>query len=96
VNFASTSAAISAQTWQHVAFVASGSTLTFYINGNAYDSISIGSAGMSGTASSLTVGNGPDNAYLNGRISAVSVYNRPLSSIEMAKNFNALRGRYGL
>lgn len=34
--------------------------------------------------------------YLQGRISHVSFYNKKLSAIEINKNFNALRGRYGI
>jgi len=35
-------------------------------------------------------------SYLNGNIDAVKVYNRALTSAEVAQNFNAHRGRYGL
>jgi hypothetical protein len=32
----------------------------------------------------------------SGRISNVKVYNRTLSTLEILKNFNALRGRFGV
>lgn len=35
-------------------------------------------------------------SYLNGNIDAVKVYNRALTSAEVAQNFNAHRGRYGV
>lgn len=34
--------------------------------------------------------------YFNGNMSAVSFYNRALSESEIAQNFNAARGRYGI
>jgi len=34
--------------------------------------------------------------YLNGRISCAMIYNRALSASEVASNFSALRGRYGV
>jgi hypothetical protein len=36
------------------------------------------------------------NRYLAGRIAVVRVYNRTLSALEIARNFDALRGRFGL
>jgi hypothetical protein len=38
----------------------------------------------------------PGQQFLNGRISSALVYNRALSTAEVAQNFNALRGRYGI
>ena len=37
-----------------------------------------------------------DNSYLAGRWAVFKVYNRALSAAEVAQNFSALRGRYGL
>jgi hypothetical protein len=38
---------------------------------------------------------GPTN-YLNGNITQVSIYNRPLSVSEISQNYNATKGRFGL
>jgi len=35
-------------------------------------------------------------SYLNGNIDAVKVYTRALSSAEVKKNYDALKGRFGL
>ena len=40
--------------------------------------------------------NDPQPLYLNGRISCAMIYNRALSASEVASNFSALRGRYGV
>lgn len=37
-----------------------------------------------------------DSSYLAGRWSVFKVYNRALSATEIAQNYNALKGRYGL
>jgi hypothetical protein len=42
-----------------------------------------------------TTDNEPVNWY-NGNISQVSIYNRALSAAEVAQNFNATRGRFGI
>ena len=49
------------------------------------------------TMPSVTIGNGfSASRYWNGKISATQIYNRSLSATEVAQNFNALRGRYGI
>lgn len=44
----------------------------------------------------FNIGNGDGYYRFYGKISAVKVYNRALTSIEVLQNFNAFRGRYGL
>ena len=34
--------------------------------------------------------------YFDGKISNVKMYNKTLTASEVAQNFNALRGRYGI
>jgi hypothetical protein len=36
------------------------------------------------------------NQFTNGKISTFSIYNRALTAVEIERNFNALRGRFGL
>lgn len=36
------------------------------------------------------------SGYLNGKISNVKIYSRALTGVEVARNFNALRGRFGI
>ncbi len=55
--------------------------------GNAYsDTLKIGARG----------GSGSTYDYFTGNIYNVKIYNRALTPSEVAQNFNALRGRYGL
>jgi hypothetical protein len=44
----------------------------------------------------MYIGRGTVDECFGGNISNVSVYNRLLSADEVAQNFNALRGRYGI
>jgi len=37
-----------------------------------------------------------DNTFFNGKISNVQIYNRALTEVEILKNYNSLKGRYGL
>ena len=49
------------------------------------------------TLPSITIGVGYGGGrYFKGNISKVSVYNRALTAAEIAQNYNALKGRYGL
>jgi len=48
------------------------------------------------TASTLRLGMRVFSANWAGNISAFSIYSRPLTADEVAQNFNALRGRYGI
>ncbi len=84
--------------WNHVVGVKSGSTITFYINGQecgistvsysrAVASLNIGSDGLSGIG-------GAD--YFAGSISEVRVYNRALSESEVLSNYQGNVGISGL
>ena len=44
----------------------------------------------------LRIGSRGNGNYFKGNISKVSIYNRALSATEVAQNYNALKGRYGL
>jgi hypothetical protein len=89
--------------WINIALTSNNVGITLYINGAQvaqdnttptpirYDPVTfhIGAAG-----------NFPNpplaGYYFNGNMSNVSFYNRDLSAVEVAQNFNALRGRYGI
>ena len=45
---------------------------------------------------SVQIGEANASQYFTGNIAQVSIYNRALTAAEIAQNFNALRGRYGL
>jgi len=82
--------------WCMVAGIASaGNALTTYLNNTSFST--------SGTYATQAMTNpiiGNDTAaagrYFHGSIGPIMVYNRNLSATEMAKNFNAYRGRYGI
>ena len=85
--------------WRHIVFtfdgnVVDGGTASLYINGslitsttNESSNSSFGGPGFSNTGSSYAH---------DGSASVLRVYNRALSTTEVAQNFNALRGRYGI
>lgn len=68
-------------------------TMKMFVNGNV----------DSGIFNSYTTNGGPCNAigrnwssYFNGRIGLVQFYNKSLTDVEVAQNFNAHRNRFGL
>jgi len=82
--------------YQVVGTFTSGSRI-LYING-----VQVNSNGTTGTLSTNTSGmfvgayGTGTGYYYNGQLSICRVYNRVLSAAEVAQNFNAIRGRYGV
>jgi hypothetical protein len=78
-------------------WVANG-TSAIYKNGVLLSSRSIGNIPATNPAANGRIGLGHDYAddYFHGKMGSVSIYNRPLSAAEVRRNFDALRGRYGL
>ena len=78
-----------------------GSSYDFYINGESkttYDGTGTPSPAEQETITNLQVAHTYLNGgtKFNGRISQVTIYNRPLTQSEVTQNYNALKGRYGL
>lgn len=90
------SSAITAGSWFHFTLVFNAGTFTGYVNG-----IQTGSAAISNNLTFDRIGDATGfsdvyPAFFKGSISALSIYNTVLSAAEVAQNYNALRGRYGL
>ena len=84
--------------WSHIAGTYNGTTMRAYLNG-----VEIYSAAQTGTIPDATYVLGTYGGALvdgvhnfNGILPASKIYNRALSASEIAQNFNALRGRYGI
>ena len=82
-------------TWQHLGVTFSSGTITWYKNGAALGTSSITSP--SAYTSTSYVGNtsGGDRTF-DGNISVVKLYRTTLTAAQMAKNYNALKRRFGL
>jgi hypothetical protein len=83
-------------TWGHYCVVYNGANVSIYRQG-----VFQGSQNTTGTADwsgGMRIGfwAGGAGYYWQGRIDAVSMYNRALTAAEIQQNFSALRGRYGL
>lgn len=98
---------ISANNWYNMVLVynGSGSTnadkLKLYLNaiertGGTYSGAIDSSIGLLSNSGHTEVGRTPSIAYFNGKISNIKIYNRALSATEVAQNYNALKGRFGL
>ena len=82
-------------TWFNMAGVYTGTNALMYVNGVLVSGPTAKSwSTNSGNASVGRQTNGGE--YWNGNIAQVSIYNRALSATEIAQNYNALKGRYGL
>ena len=94
------STTLSFNRWYHLGWTYDGTTLIGYING-----INIGTTTFTrqrnGSSIYYTIGARDDtnmgtNAYWKGLFSNFSVYNRKISSTEVARLYNATKRRYGL
>jgi hypothetical protein len=81
--------------WNNISYtyVKSSSSASIYKNGVFQGSGTI--ASFIGTTNIL-IGRWANNYYFSGTGSNYKIYNRALTAAEIAQNFNALRGRYGL
>jgi len=95
----------STNTWYYDGFTWNGSgTLNPYRNGSidtggtATSSGTVGNIDNSGDRHAMAIASRRDASpgYLPCRVSYTHVYNKALSAAEVAQNFNALRGRYGI
>jgi hypothetical protein len=95
----------STNTWYYDGFTWNGSgTLNPYRNGSidtggtATSSGTVGNIDNSGDRHAMAIASRRDAspAYLPCKISHIHFYNKALSAAEVAQNFNALRGRYGI
>ena len=90
------SSTVSTGEWTHIVATRSGTTLTLYIN-----AVSEGTGSSSANLSdngTLRIGcTRAQNNFFDGKISNVKLYKgKALTAEEVAQNFNALRGRYGI
>jgi hypothetical protein len=101
ISFASSSAQ-SFNQWYQIGFTYTGTTLIGYLNG-----VSFGSpAGFTWSrpnplhfgicATDSTIITGGVNAYGDGRVSQLTLYDRALSVAEILQNYNAVRERFGI
>ena len=86
--------------WQFVGFTSTGSSHSYYVNGvlsTTWTGPTGTILGSNGTfPSSHMIGRSDAGRTWNGRIANVAIYNAELTAAEVANNFNALRGRYGV
>jgi hypothetical protein len=88
----------STSTWYNICVVRSSNTYNLYVNG-AY--VSNFTSSNTYTYDADTIGqnyiaSGGGSEKWDGKISAISAYNRALSAAEVQQNFNATRSRYGI
>lgn len=95
-----TTAGYAISTWYHMGFTypGSGTTVLLYGNGTYLGSKVAAFAISFPTFTGVLVGGRPDstNFDYNGKIASVQVFNKQLSDVEVAKLYNATKGRFGL
>ena len=93
------SAIVSTNTWYHVTFTLNNTTRVkqIFINGSL-DNSHTGSGAYTGTGGNTRIG-GKVLTFGNtfdGKMASVIAYSEVLTSSQIADNYNAFKGRYGL
>ena len=84
---------LSTNTWYMITGV-QGATLDIYIDGVLSQSLS---SNINVTTNNIHIGRWQSgNRNFNGKMSNISIYNRALTSDEVARNYNATRHRFGV
>jgi hypothetical protein len=81
--------------WNVMCAVRSRTEFKWYINGVLSGTTSNPYGTLANTAANITIGNGYAG-FWQGDMAMVTAYTRALSDSEVAQNFNAIRGRFGL
>jgi len=93
-NYPTTGWTLTLNQWNHVVFTRSSSVAYPYLNGIGYASKSGFTNNFS--AQVLNIHNGFASEFTSCRISVVRIYNVALTAAQVAQNFEAYRGRYGI
>jgi len=93
-TYPTTNWVLTLNSWNHVVFVRASSIAYPYLNGVPYSSKSGFTNNFS--AQVCNIHYGWSNEFADARISVVRIYNNSLSSTQVLRNFNALRGRFGI
>ena len=95
-NGGQTSPALSGNgVWQQIVTTFDGTTLQSYVNGVTSGASATTTFNMTNSYINIGLRLGNEK-YYNGQISVISLYNKALTATEVAQNYNALKGRYGL
>ena len=85
-----------AQKWEHFVLTRVTNTYNFYFNNQLIGSVTNANPVFDGS-SNMTIGvESGSFSNFNGKMSNVRIYNRALTAAEVAQNYNALRGRFGI
>ena len=95
-NLAGTSGTVPINTWSYVAISINNLNVKIHVNGkltNEYNE----TVSIAGWSRFWTIGQrGNGSGWFLGKLDNLMSYNRELTTEEIAQNFNALRGRYGI
>jgi hypothetical protein len=82
--------------WVNLCFTISGTSIKTYFNGVQNSSVTMDTTVRPFGSEVFGLANGFGYFRMQGDLPVASVYNRALTANEVAQNFNALRGRYGI
>jgi hypothetical protein len=82
--------------WVNLCVTVSGTSIKTYLNGVLAGSTTMDTTVKSFGSEVFGIANGYGYFRMQGEVGVASVYNRALTAEEIAQNFNALRGRYGI
>lgn len=88
---------VNTNTWNHATVTWNGVSGVVYHNGILQRALNVGGAGAQGNYFTVgSIANGSTVHCFEGSIGQVLVYSKALNAAEALKNYNAMKGRYGL
>lgn len=92
-----TSTAATLNAWNHIVFTRISGTIYTYVQTVPGSTFNLSTWSIT-TGSNVAIGRDTQfsSSAWSGRISAVRIYNKGLTTTEIAQNFNATRSRYGI
>jgi hypothetical protein len=92
-DFNTASGQFAMNTWYHITCVKTGATTNVYLNGTYLSASTVSSPKTRGTSAITLFESYTANLA---QVGCLHIYRRPLSATEIAQNFTAMRGNYGI
>ena len=82
--------------WYHLTLNYRGTTLSFYLDGELFDAITVSGSGKGDYATETIIGRGTasNTNLVTGLVGEVMVYNRALTALEIQRNYLSTKFRY--
>ena len=93
---ATTPYTLSTNTWNHIIGTYDGTTINLYVNNTLIQSASYVGTSTSSLGGIVLMRRWDNPEFWGGRLGVVRIYNTAFGNAQIAQNYNAIRGRFGI